>query len=431
MWKSKLLIFMFVAFNFLIADSTTKRSGQANNNGRGKVKTALLGIFKQTKLRDDQSSSNCSKKNPFLTHLYQRGVDLYEDPQFHAAGCPSEWKAHGTCCNEQQLREYASKDQADITRAADLLMEHFLQFVQTMKPLYTLLSEMESNKEDRRRDNDLATKLLKSFDQNNLKYFASLMDLINSPEEMLKHKTETKTCWAKVTDMRKRALCETCSGRSEIFFEKNLAKISQKNCNDLMLACAKSFSFTVRFLKILGILLRDIQDSSLIEKNDWNAKSQLRRFGSISQEISSGHLACKISHLQKKTKDSAHFPNDSKKGDTKPPVPNEHGQEFDVESSDLCDKFLRLSKEPFILTIADYFNIDMDIFTRAFEDIRGNQQYSSFGRAGPSNWRLGKRLLGMGGQTQSSSTGVNYFFSGDTKTCQTATCQSMDMQEYP
>jgi hypothetical protein len=298
-----------------------------------------------------------------------------------------------------------------------------------------MLSVLNDNKEDHRRGNYLALKLLESFDQNNLKYFASLMDLINSPEEILNYKTETKTCWAKVTDMRKRALCETCSGRSQIYFEKDLAKISQRNCKDLMLVCTKSFSFTIQFLKVLGILSRDIQHSDLTLFTNWKTKSRLQEFGSIGQEISSGHLTCKINQLRIETEASNHFSlKYSKKTDSKRPKPSDQEQNPLIEASDLCDKFLRLSKDPFILTIADYFDIDLEIFTRAYEVIRDNQQSSSIFKlrqSRPGNWRLGKRLLGFGVMTQSSSTSGNNIFTGDTKTCQTTTCQSMDMQEYP
>lgn len=441
MQKSKLLVFLIVAFVLLLAASACNaqrhagnKSGKGKTNGQGKIKTLLLEIFEGSELRKTPPPSVCSKKNPFLTHLYQRGVDLFDQPQIHAGGCPSEWKAHGTCCNHEQLREYASKDQADITHAADLLVDHFLQFVLAVKPLYTMLSVLNDNKEDPRRENYLALKLLKSFDQNNLKYFASLMDLINSPEEILNYQTETKTCWAKATDMRKAALCETCSGRSQIFFEKKLAKISQRNCEDLMLVCAKSFSFTVQFLKVLGILSRDIQDSGLINSNHWKTKNQLSQLCSISQEIGSGHLACKMNRLQKKTKTLTHSLKDSQATDSMPPKPSDKVHDDLIEVSDLCDKFLRLSKDPFILTIADYFDINLHIFTKAYEVIRDNQQSSSICKLRQSrsgNWRLGKRLLGLGVMTQSSSTSGNNMFTGDTKTCQTTTCQSMDMQEFP
>ena len=446
--KYLLCILLALIFASELSASRVSRFFQVKNwNGKGKnLKTIMKKTIRQVPVRTGLPLSTCSNKNPFLKHLYQRGVDLFTQPQMQANGCPGEWSLHGTCCNKTQLQDYAKKDKQDIIAASKLLIEQTLLFVNGAKSLYSIISDLTKDDSDSRRSNRFVLKLMHGFDQTNLRYFASLMDQMNSPQEIKNFTAETKQCWATVSDLRNRALCETCSGRSQVFFEDDLAKISQATCSKLMQACMDSFSFTIRFLKVLGILSENIKGSKLVSERCWRIKSRLKRLGTISHEIAAGHLTSRISRFRPMKSIAFHPTQIQISKDQEQKAKKDIELEYLTEASNLCNKFLRLSKEPFILEIADYFDIDMEIFEKASKAIRDIPRPVIISKAKPTrastrhatrsrpvrstNWSLQQRFLKLECSTKSTSTTSNQLFTGDTTTCQT-NCLSMDLSQYP
>lgn len=451
MKTSKILIGLLALFGLLVFVSASRVQDRGqNNNGDGKrqpnLRNKVMMLIKQLVVRKrDPPPSVCSDKNPFMKHLYQRGVDLYSQPRLQLDGCPGEWSVQGTCCDKTKLLEYAQRDQEDIMAASKLLIDQTLLFVDAVKPLYSLISEVSNDQNDNRRSNRLVSKMMHGLDRTNLNYFTSLMNQMNSPQEVSNFTAETKQCWATVADLRKRALCETCSGRSQVFFEDNLAKISQATCSKLIQACMSSFSFTIRFLKVLGILSENIKNSRLVSDRRVTTISRLTRFGTISNEIASGHLTCRVTSFRSPTFFTAGPAQYQPATNQVPKAKTDLELEYLMEASNLCNRFLRLSKEPFILEISGLFDIDMDIFEQAYETIRDISWSASqsmptrvpsswnprgYGFAGSINWRFKQRLLRFETSTKTTSTTSNHLFTGDTTTCLT-TCLSMDLSLYP
>ena len=404
-------------------------------------------IFTSQSIRSSLAPTTiCQNKNPFIKHLFDRGVDLYPEPtnapHLVKRSCPTEWPKFGSCCDRTSLLEYAKKDQSDIMTAASIVEKKFREFTTAIRPLYDVIVLLSAIKNDNVFVG-LVRNIMRRFDSKNLYYFTHLMQNKNLVADFQR---DNRKCWTKIVAVRKSALCQTCSGRSQEFFEGKKIKISEHTCTDILSFCASTFEQIANLLKILGILAEDIKVSGILEQTGANFEG-LKLISELSASIKEQHLTRKAGEftaaIQAK-KQAESFEKVAERLQATGDKQNFESRKKEIEkkllgltqSSYLCDRFLRLSKLPFIWDIANHFDIDVEVFKQATLLYQhASEKIQVWKSTQTSKWTLGSRLLLCSPKSAvAQSTTPQAFisnFAGDVKTIKKPSAFVLNIMDMP
>ena len=423
----RLVLISFFASNALLGQSQLRKLSHVS------AAETVNQIFANQVVRSGPSpNTKCGSNNPFIKHLFNHGVDLHSEPTTASlliqTSCQKEWPKYGSCCERVSLYRYAKKDQSDIMTAASIVEKKFEEFLEVTRPLYNIIVTLKSIKSDNVFVGFIKN-ILSRFDEKNLFYFGKLME---SKELGATFRVNNQRCWKKIIAVRKSSLCQTCSGRSSGFFDGERIKISLNLCTDILSDCASAFEQIANLLKILGILAEDFRVSGILEKSHGSSQ-EFKLVSELAASIKEQHLtrkageftaAIEAQRLKKEFKKTASNRLESVEKKNFDQKKKEIEQKLVglSQSSYLCDRFLQLSKLPFIWDVASHFDIDLNIFSELIElykqvDVR----LQAWGSSQPSNWsHLKARVLLLSHMTSVSSASSNRvfanIFTGDVKT---------------
>ena len=190
---------------------------------------------------------------------------------------------------------------------------------------------------------------------------------------------------------RNASLCFTCSGRSQIFFNKGFAKVDLGQCSKIMSDCHVSLSMTMDFIrqyKDLAEFNKNTKDFGIMI-SDWKFNPQR------SQDFYKFIEENGVLKILKGYKPSS--------------SPRAH-------TIALCDKFIKLRETTFIENVGILFtsNGPWTISSWSFSDqinqnmktiepkVAAYDKQLAKPSAANSNWSLGRRLLSMGGYIPSN-----------------------------
>ena len=307
------------------------------------------------------TSSACVSKNKFIENLWSRDVKIFDSPRqtYQPSSCDFEWKPYKTCCDLDSLIEYAKKDREFTKQAVNYINEKFKDFYE---PMNKLLSAFEKIANLPTNINAAARQKKKIFDlmkQTNLTSFKNMMANKNLTNYFV---AENQKCWDHYISLRSSALCQTCSGRSQAFFNGTLGKVPAEMCTSILENCSVSFDMIVDFVEVVGVLAEQFDaiivpispdpeylyfrhtSSHNIGKygNEFNYKK--KEVGDVVKSFHSEFNAAAVSANAKKEKLPIHL--------------------FE-EAGYLCNRFIRLSTSPFIEDVAAHFDIDSGLFQQA------------------------------------------------------------------
>lgn len=223
----------------------------------------VLGFVYLLLILSPANSQNCEDKNPFIKVLKNQGVIIYAQPQTTTTNtCKYEWSTYKTCCDSNSLIQYGNKD-TDSLRAAILSIQTELGKASTI--LQDALGTLEP----------VQTEISKLLEQTALK------DDIAEFQKFSSYYANTKaqltpqqdSCLQRMTQLRTRSLCSTCSGRSQIFFEGNFARMSEKDCRSTIDSCHNAWRTIINLAdamslaKSIAIRLKDYAGTAVFPFN--------------------------------------------------------------------------------------------------------------------------------------------------------------------
>lgn len=207
------------------------------------------------------TESECMKKNPFLKQLSESiplTVSIFESPsKTDIKHCESEWSAHGTCCNQDDLRGLFKLEDLLIQNSEEQLIKTFEEMRKAIEKSTDILLV------------DPTTYKHSKSSYHNMKFYHDIYSFSNFKEESNK-------CWKSMKQARSSAICSICSGRSETYFSKDKIILPEDTCNRVVEDCELFFiklrSIVQRFPQVLNsykdmdLINDDYRDFQIMEK---------------------------------------------------------------------------------------------------------------------------------------------------------------------
>ena len=201
---------------------------------------------------------NCAA-NPFTHSLINKNVTFLQEPIFTSRRCGSEWKQHGSCCEETGLITYSIEDRKEITEAVQGLVDSLKVLQFNLSNILNLSSSFKTSDLNQLNNSEVSTAIgyLKTETSTNLnQYLAGMLKEKNLP-------TNLTTCWNKIATIRSNSLCSVCSSRSTSFFQGRKILINLWDCNSIMSQCAPAFNRMIevisRFENFFSKFISDLE----------------------------------------------------------------------------------------------------------------------------------------------------------------------------
>ena len=318
----------------------------------------ILSILITSTLSIPILDANCEDKNPFLRILGSSGVQILEEVSFQkGTKCKTEWEEFGTCCDIDGLIEYANNDHQSIRLA---VRDTKIKVYEISTLLTNLLQNVKwiAKNEDiflgKRTTTIIGPLLLKI--EPKIKLTTSIT---NSPN----FNKSIDSCWKTMKKARSNSLCPSCSGRSELFFERGKAIISENVCAVIMNDCSSWFSQISRFTRMIDETLETMIVSLEIE-NDPELFPLEDTINRVIQSQARGH----VERLLKEY----HLLDESEKAESN-------------VTRTLCQKLLKISKDPFITNSLEFYSALVEMIERIGDDLFNSHEKD---KKVKSEWRV-------------------------------------------
>lgn len=226
------------------------------------------------------ATTYCSQKNPFIPILASKGVRIFREPLTSPnSTCSSEWNTHQTCCESSSLISYASSATRTLGSSIENVRNELITTGQALQefllPVGSIWNQLNASASHQNFSTDL----------NKLQQFTDSL-IANSLQD---NNLQTQ-CFSRMNQMRTRSLCMTCSGRSQIYFSANKARIKSFDCKQTIQMCAHTWNKIVQMvdamtladgiLKTLKILFPNFMHSFDMSKGlpleQWIQSSNIR-----------------------------------------------------------------------------------------------------------------------------------------------------------
>lgn len=227
-----------------------------------------------------KSVAQCPVENQIVSTLRQKhNVQIFKQPKITSETCAFEFRVHGTCCDDKDLRRVASEDKENVNKAVERTILEFTHFNGFLYKYTRVLKEIAFMPQAT--DSSTNLKNLMISRARNFIYKPEIRTLISTFEpyddvEVQEFKTNTQKCWSKVVGARSSSLCFACSGRSHMFFKDGKANIPFNQCQALIKDCYQSLSMTIELLrqhKVLQELEEQTKDIDIeISDNKYNVQ---------------------------------------------------------------------------------------------------------------------------------------------------------------
>ena len=199
---------------------------------------------------------NTCISNPFLNIRKNLDTPLVTltTPRKTDKVCAFEWNEYGTCCDENQIMNHVNADHVRINKAVNIVLSQYRSLNLIHWTLYYNLarlavSPVSPTNAKLNSARTAANNYLRV--PRNQKYFYKFFnmgdDLMSNDFNSTTHK-----CWTEMKKTRDASLCYTCSPRSSIFFNGNMALAVANKCVRLMDKCFRSFKYILDLIKVLN-----------------------------------------------------------------------------------------------------------------------------------------------------------------------------------
>lgn len=200
-------------------------------------------------------SLTCTNANPYIKILQENNVQLFPSAK-SSPFCGIEFFLYGTCCNTQDLMDYAKKDYQSIKDAVEVVNTEYEGLSNTFPQLLKFVKAIAfaPEVEGGHRQKDHINKMIKT-----ARNFVRTSEFLEFDKtynflgaaDAAKFKLANNYCWTNFTRARNSSLCFTCSGKADQYFKGGKGVITQHTCKTIIGQCESSMSKLVMFTHLL------------------------------------------------------------------------------------------------------------------------------------------------------------------------------------
>ena len=261
----------------------------------------------------DFMDQKCLEKNDFLKDL--EVPNLLKVPIFNTTflppsgksydSCAAEWNTYGSCCNPLDLTLLNFYENYTIFHFSKKMSQQAVAFHKLV------------------RDHKITVEGKDKYVHSKLSRFQSSMI----------------TCWDHITEVRSSALCSICSGRSNIFFPKNLKDKSLLNEN----TCIKTLKECEDYLSIIQLM------EKIAIKNADKYEKIAKKSITIEEKDTAQHVSDEFNDF---ISSFAEFKPEGlmRSFSAYEKVKSDCTEETNIKAADLCQNFLNIRGLPFNIT---------------------------------------------------------------------------------
>lgn len=230
--------------------------------------------------------------------------------------CGAEWKTHGSCCEEQSALAYNRKDLALLTSATSIVSTAIANQIHIMSQIVDKMKGWIKY--------DKKLSWLQGFIDNASKGLGDIAKVgYNHHQE----------CWMnEIGSLRSSSLCSTCSSNSKNFFFQDKALISFATCQKMLNKCSPSFGQIILAIRLACEMVKAIHGLNGKKVLDQVELTIPQSFVALFNELRNLDIYRRLNEYQLSI----------------------NNQQKDRKASlTLCEMFISLHREPFIILIMD------------------------------------------------------------------------------
>lgn len=186
---------------------------------------------------------SCAGKNIVTDRLAKVGVKILDFVTPSERVCKNEWEAHGTCCDATSMKNYLSQQKTETRSAAKNMGESLEKTVdlisKSMSP--KVLVTADAKKSVMKHGSVYLPSVYLEI-KKDVDYFKAHLNQFYDSQEK---------CADAINEERTSAICYSCSGRGEIFFQNDEARMLDSECTDFLRKCQLALFDLSRYQKML------------------------------------------------------------------------------------------------------------------------------------------------------------------------------------
>ena len=195
---------------------------------------------------------SCPNSNPFIKLMKEANATLHEKPVLSNSLCGFEFEQYGSCCQLNDLRQYAQRDTEEIAASVKLINQEYKHFQGMMPKIFSLIKQIALapiDPNNRSMNSKIRSAEITLKDMKTARAQMWFKTVAAATEHSDMFEEANTECWKMQEKARRVALCYTCSGRSRHFFNMQKALISVSTCQEFVKSCSYPLSTLVKFIK--------------------------------------------------------------------------------------------------------------------------------------------------------------------------------------
>ena len=186
------------------------------------------------------SAYPCNLDNPHLKTLKEKGVTVFDQSQQSSDICLTDWGINQTCCDSAKVLEWNASQRALLSTLANSAIAEIKVLVDgIVQEVIQPLSLTPIQK----------ALLIKPEEEARITAFA---EYLASPNLV----SVQATCMTRISKFRASAVCNTCSGKSSLYFEGDKLSISTQTCRLIVTDCMASWKDLVHLITEMDFAFR-------------------------------------------------------------------------------------------------------------------------------------------------------------------------------
>ena len=194
-------------------------------------------------------------------------IEFYETPLLHTffkGMCNGEWDKYGVCCNPWDLNSHVKNSEIPLNQSVAIVNNAIANSINIVGTIYDTLKRLSlASSNDWHPEWVANINYAKAFlnDSRNVAYLEEFKNF-PTPQDKLDIVKGNNECWAYMLKARSASICQTCSGRSRLFFKDSKGLTTNNYCITSLKYCLRPLQITVKYVRMLYWLTTKANDLS-------------------------------------------------------------------------------------------------------------------------------------------------------------------------
>jgi len=208
-------------------------------------------LFLSTFAHSELSCPPGGLTHPYFTYQHSRGLLPSPSPQSSICQSKSTDQPLALCCSPESIVNYLKKDHEDGINLHRVLKTFTFQIVREIsKFVRVYLRYWRITRKHDEKDPAVEMPKQKSVLRSNIVHF--LLPVLREVKQHRKYRLKNdKLCLNKIMEIRKVAICKTCSPNAKAFFSGNSLNVGENLCRDFVKGCSIGIKEVLRLVELV------------------------------------------------------------------------------------------------------------------------------------------------------------------------------------